>query len=165
MSTYNIVDPVIGAQAITARSTTAKHDLWTCVKAKDTASSHGIAEFVYVKGVASAEAFEWATLDFDAGNVVRLAANAKGKVGVLMSTLTASYYGWAQVAGHCDQAQCLTQFADNGNVYATGTAGAIDDASVAGDLIIGAVGASATVADSGVAEFDLDHPYIIDKLP
>ena len=54
-----------------------------------------------------------------------------------MAALTASYYGWVQISGKA-LGNCLTLFADNGYVYLTGTAGSIDDASVAGDFIHGA---------------------------
>lgn len=159
MPTWNITDPVIGVQPITDKSTTAKHPLGFQVKAKD--ATLGEASFMYVKGVASAEANEWCTFDLHAGAIVRSAAGAKGVVGITKATLTASYYGWIARRG-VHTGQCLTQFADNGKVFLTGTTGAIDDASVAGDLISGAVGRAATVADSGVSVFELYDPFVTD---
>ena len=159
MPTWNIVEPLVGPQAITAKSTTQKHPLGFTVRAHD--ATYGEGEFMYVKGVASAEAFEWATFDQHAGAIVRLAANGKGIVGITQATLTASYYGWIGRRGVMT-GQCLTQFADNGKVFATATAGAIDDASVAGDLVSGAVGRALTVADSGVTLFELNRPFMTD---
>ena len=72
-----------------------------------------------------------------------MAADAIGPVGVMMATLDAATdFGWVQISGKAI-GNCLTGFADNGKVYATATAGSIDDASVAGDLVVNAKGASA----------------------
>lgn len=156
---YTISDNIIGGQPISARSTTAKHPIGFEVKAKDPTYGNGL--FTYVKGVASAEKAEWCTFDQHAGAIVRAAANAKGMVGITMTTLTASYYGWI-CRGGVVSGQCLTQFADNGKVFLTGTTGAVDDASVAGDLVSGAVGRSTTGATTGWALFELDRPFVTD---
>lgn len=156
---YTITDPMVGAQPITDRSTTQKHPLGLHVKATDPTFGNGL--FMYVKGVASAENHEWCTFDQHAGAIVRLVAGAKGMGGITMTTLTASYYGWV-ARGGIVTGQCLTSFADNGKVFCTGTAGAVDDASVAGDLVSGAVGRALTVADSGVTLFELDRPFVTD---
>lgn len=148
-------------QAIADRSTTKKHDLGLEVYCKD--PTYGAAVFAYQKGVASATTQEWVTINMDDGTVTRLAANAIGPVGILMSTMTASFYGWVQRTGKAI-GKCLTQFADNGRVYITGTAGAVDDTSVAGDVVFNAKGASLTVVDSGVAEFEIDRPYVADRV-
>lgn len=156
---YIVSEPIIGAQPIADKSTTAKHPLGFVVEATD--STYGKGAFMYVKGVASAEAKEWCTWDQHAGAIVRSAANAKGTVGITVNTLTASYYGWIARKGVVT-GQCLTQMADNGKVFLTGTTGAVDDASVAGDLISGAVGRALTAADSGVTLFELDFPFVTD---
>jgi hypothetical protein len=63
-----------------------------------------------------------------------LAANAIGPVAFAMSANVASQYGWYQVYGKA-VGKVLASFADNANCYATATAGSIDDAVVAGDLV------------------------------
>ena len=156
---YTVNAPRIGVQPIATKSTTAKHPLGTLVQANDPTYGDGI--FMYVKGVASAESKEWCTWDQHAGAIVRAAANGKGTVGITVNTLTASYYGWIARKGVVT-GQCLTAHADNGKVFFTGTAGAVDDASVAGDLISGAVARALTVADSGVTLFELDMPFATD---
>ena len=148
-------------QAIADRSTTKKHDLGTIVQCKD--ETYGSGEFIYVDGVASCAIRNWVTINGDDGSITRLAANATGPCGVAMSTLTASYYGWVQISGKAI-GSCLTSFADNGRVYITGTAGSVDDASVAGDYVWNAKGASTTVVDSGVAEFELNRPFTADRV-
>ena len=48
-------------------------------------------------------------------------------------------------------------------VYATSTAGSIDDAVVAGDRVKLAIGASAVdTPSSGLAEFEIQRPYMDD---
>ncbi len=157
------VENLIGGQPIEEVSTERRHQLGTRVRAQD--SAHGIGEFVYVKGVASGAQYDWVTINADDWSVTRLAANAIGPVGVMMAALDATTdYGWVQIYGKVAAGKCLTQFADNGRVYATGTAGAVDDASVAGDVVHGAKGASLTVVSSGVAEFEISYPFMEDRV-
>lgn len=147
-------------QAIADRSTTKKAALGQIVRCKD--PDYGVGEFMYVSGVASCEANDWVTYNPDNFAITRLAANAIGPVGIAQAAITASYYGWIQISGKA-VGQCLTQYADNARVWATATPGAVDDASVAGDLVNNAKGASATVADSGVADFEIARPWVDDN--
>lgn len=149
------------SQNIDERSATKKFTLGTEVQAKH--ATYGNATFAYMQGVASTTVRDWVTLEMDSGAVVRLAANAIGPVGIAMATITASYYGWFARVGKI-LGKCLTQFADNGRVYITGTTAAVDDASVAGDVVWNAKGASATTVDSGYAEFEIDRPYVADRV-
>lgn len=157
--TWAVIDPVIGTQPIGDRDTTANHPLGTIVRARDIGSTnYGVGEFIYAKGVASCAIRNWVVVPSDDFTLVRAVANSVGPVGVAMAALTASYYGWVQISGKAI-GSCLTQFADNGYVYLTATAGSIDDASVAGDWISGAVGASSAVVGDLHAEFELSRPF------
>lgn len=81
-----------------------------------------------------------------------------------MSANVANQYGWYQRRGKA-VAKVAASFADNGNVYATATAGTADDAIVAGDRVKGAVGASAIDTPStGLAEMEIDNPFMDDAL-
>jgi hypothetical protein len=148
-------------QAIAERSATKRHDTGTIVHCKD--ETYGAGEFIYMKGVASCAIRNWVTLNHDDGTVTRLVADAIGAVGVAMATLTASYWGWFQISGKAI-GSCLTLFADNGRVYITATAGSVDDASVAGNYVWNALGASLTTVSSGVADFELNRPYVADRV-
>jgi hypothetical protein len=54
MSTYHIINPIVGMQDIADTSTTQNHVLGTIVQAKDIASTaYGSGEFIYLLGVAS----------------------------------------------------------------------------------------------------------------
>lgn len=118
-------------------------------------------EFIYLKGVASTEAGSWVSFD-EAGETALLTANAKGRVGIAKAAVVANKYGWYQVYGKNTEAKVLTGFADNGLVYCTATAGSVDDAVVAGDLVVGAIGRSAIA--SGVATMELSYPFVTDAL-
>lgn len=157
--------PQLGWQPINETSTTANHPLGTIVQARDFGTNaNGAGEFIYLKGAASTAVGDWATYNMDDGGTTRLVANAIGPVAVAMSANVASQYGWYQISGKA-VANCLAAFADNGNVYATATAGSVDDAVVAGDLVHNAKGASAIDAPAtGMAEFEIARPWCDDDV-
>lgn len=118
-------------------------------------------EYIYGKGVASCEAGSWVSFD-EALQATLLVADAKGRVGVAMAAIVAGTYGWFQIYGKNTIAKAAANFADNGLIYATATPGVIDDAVVAGDLVVGAMGRSAVA--SGVITAELNYPFITDTL-
>lgn len=155
---WTIRNPVIGTQAITDTSTTQNHPLGTIVHADD--PTNGAGEFVYLLGLADTGAGDWVTYNADDFTTTKLAANAIGPVGVAMSANVASQYGWYQIGGKVSSANCLTSFADNGKVFATASVGYVDDASVAGDIVVNAKGASTSTARS--ADFEIARPFVAD---
>ena len=159
---YTITDQVIGTQPIAVTETTQRHPLGTIVRANDPV--YGAGEFIYLKGAADVAIGSWVTYNLDDGSVTLLAANAIGPVGVAMSANVASQYGWYQISGKAI-GLCLAGFLDNANVYATATAGSVDDAVVSGDRVKLAVGASAIGTPSGsFAEFEISRPFMDDAL-
>lgn len=157
---YRFVDGRIGGQPIAETSTTANHPLGTVLRAVDPTYGEGL--FIYQVGVANTAVGSWATLNSDDGVTVLLAANAIGPVGIAMSANVASQYGWYQIYGKA-VGKALASYADNGLVFATGTAGSVDDAVVDGDMVHLAKGASAIDTPSaGFAEFEIAFPYTDD---
>jgi len=157
---FTITTPVVGAQPIAVTDTTQNHPLGTCVKAAD--PTYGAGEFIYLKGVASTVVGSWVTMHADDFTTSLLAANDIGQVAVAMSANVASQYGWYQIKGKA-VGKALAGYADNGLVYATATAGSVDDAVVAGDRVKKAIGASAVDTPStGLAEFEVDYPFMDD---
>lgn len=151
---------MVGAQPIAETRTDQKHPLGTRVDAYD--DTYGAGEFVYALGVASTVLGSWVTFLEDGWTTALLAANAIGQVGVSMSINVASSYGWYQVRGKAI-GKAAAAYADNGLVYATATAGTVDDAVVAGDRVKKALGASAVDTPStGLAEFEIDRPFMDD---
>lgn len=159
---YTINENMLIGQNIADTSTTAKATLGMIVRAKD--PTYGAGEFIYLKGVASTAVGSWVTYNSDDNSTALLAANAIGPVAVAMSANVASQYGWYQIAGKAI-GKALTGFVDNANVYATATAGSIDDAVVAGDRVKNAKGASAVdTPSSGLAEFEIQWPFMDDAV-
>lgn len=152
----------IGIQSISVTSTVQNHPLGMRIRATD--ASYGEGEFIYLKGLAATAIGTVVTFNHDDGTTALLAANAIGPVGVAMSANVADQYGWYQVYGK-GVAKVLAAFADNANCYATATAGSIDDAVVAGDLVKNMKGASAIdTPATGLAEIEMQHPFMDDGL-
>lgn len=159
---YVIVGGKVGMQDIAETSTTQRHVLGERVRAKD--PTYGEGEFIYLLGVASTAIASWITYSLDNGGTALLAANAIDPVAIAMSANVASQYGWYQIFGKA-VGKALAGFVDNANVYATATAGSVDDAVVAGDRVKCAKGASALDTPStGLAEFEIAYPYMDDGL-
>ena len=157
---FHITDQVIGSQAIASTSMTQQHPLGTIVRAVD--PTYGEGEFIYLAGVANTAIGSWVTFNMNDGSTALLAANARAPVGVAMSANVASQYGWYQISGKA-VGLALTGYADNALVYATATAGSVDDAAVAGDRVKEAKGASALGTPSaGFAEFEIHRPFMDD---
>jgi hypothetical protein len=160
---YYITNAIAGTQSIAETDTVQRHALGTIVDAYDPV--YGAGEFVYLAGVASTAIGSWVTFNRDDSTTALLAANAIGPVAVAMSANdAATKFGWYQITGKAI-GLCLALFADNANVYATATAGSVDDAVVAGDRVKNAKGASAIGTPSGsFAEFEIDRPFMDDAL-
>lgn len=159
---YTVAANMLLGQNIADTSTTQKHELGLIVKAKD--PTYGAGEFIYLLGAASTAVGSWVTYDQDGNTTTLLAANAIGPVAVAMSANVANQYGWYQITGKAI-GKALTGFVDNANVYATATAGSVDDAVVAGDRVKLAKGASAVDTPStGLAEFEIQRPFMDDGL-
>ncbi len=149
-----------GSQAIADTSTTQRHPLGTIVTAYD--PTYGAGEFIYLLGVASTAVGSWVTYNADDFSTTLLVANAIGPVAVSMSANVASQYGWYQISGKA-VGKALTGYVDNALVWATSTAGSVDDAVVDGDMVHLAKGASALDTPStGFAEFEIHRPYTDD---
>ena len=162
MSIWSPAENTLVGQRLEDTSTTAAHKVGTIVRCDH--PDYGAGEFIYLAGVASTAVGSWVTYNMDDGSTVLLAANAIGPVAVSMSANVASGYGWYQISGKA-VGKALASFADNANVYATATAGSIDDAVVAGDRVKNAKGASAVDTPStGLAEFEISRPWMDDAL-
>jgi hypothetical protein len=168
---FTIMDGFLGYPKINATSTApwigggtsnTTPPLGTVMRATD--PTYGSGEFIFLKGVASTVVGSWVTYNDDDYSTTLLAANAIGPVAVAMSANVASQYGWYQIQGKAI-GLTLAGFLDNANVYATATAGSVDDAVVAGDRVKGAKGASAIGTPSGsFAEFEIDRPFMDDAV-
>jgi len=117
----------------------------------------GANEYIFLKGVTNGALGSWVTFD-EVGVTTLLAADAFGPVAILLGAADATTKGvWACIYGLVS-GKVLTGFADNGYCYATSTAGSVDDAAVAGDLVHNAIGRSAI--SNGLATIQLWHPFV-----
>jgi hypothetical protein len=164
-TSWKFTEAQVGLQPIAETSTTQNHPLGIIRRAVEVSNSNGEGEFVYLKGVASTVAGSWVTYNTDDGTTALLAANAIGPVAVAMSAnAAATSYGWYQINGKA-VGKALAAFADDANVYATATAGSVDDAVVAGDRVKRCKGASALdFPSTGTAEFEIDRPFMDDAV-
>lgn len=155
----------VGVQGISVNSSTQQHPLGYRVHATDIGSAaYGNGEFIYLKGLANTAIGSVVTYNADDFTTALLAANAIGPVAVAMSACVANEFGWYQIYGK-GVGKVLALFADNANCYATATAGSIDDAVVAGDLVKNMKGASAIdTPATGLAEIEMQYPFMDDGL-
>lgn len=166
--TWRAVDGRIGMQPINQTSTTQQHPFGTIVRCRDVGTTnYGEGHFIYVKGVASGALNAWVGIRSKAGlTTLAVAGGAYSLIGTMMATLDATTkFGWVQIAGRAI-GKCLTQYADNAVVYLTSTAGSVDDASVAADVIVGAMGrngGTVTVGDLA-GEFELNRPFTLRRV-
>ena len=79
--------------------------------------------------------------DFKANTTTRAVAGSRGPAAVAMSANVADQYGWYMIEGSAI-VTCGT-VAANKPLYATATAGSVDDAVVSGDMILGMVSKTA----------------------
>lgn len=159
---WKMVSLTIGAQPIDVASTTQNHAFGSRIRGKDL-NGDGEAEFIYLQGKANTVVGSWVTYDLDNGSTTLLAANAIGPVAVAMSACDATTkFGWYCIFGK-PEAQMAANFADDGNIYATATAGVADDAVVAGDRVKEAYGAQ-TITSAGLAEVRISYPFMDDGL-
>lgn len=159
---FVIQEQTVGVQQIADVSDTQRHPLGLILEAADPVYFAG--EFVYLKGLAATAVGSWVTYNMDDGSTALLAANAIGPVAVAMGATVAGTFGWYQIQGKA-VGKVLAGYVDNADVYATATAGSVDDAVVAGDRVKNAKGASAIGTPSaGLAEFELSRPWMDDAL-
>lgn len=152
----------VGVQPIADISTTQNHPLGMIMRATD--PTYGAGEFIYLKGVASTVLGSWVVYNADDFSTALLVADAIGPVAIAMGINVAASYGWYQIQGKA-VGKVLAAFADNANIYATATAGSVDDAIVAGDRVKNAKGASAIDTPSiGLAEVEIARPFVDDGL-
>jgi len=159
--TFKHIGDGVLAQAFADTSTTQNLALGT--RAKGFSPTEGVAEFIYLLGVASTLMGSWVTYLPDNWGTKLLTADDIGPVAVAMSANVASQYGWYMIYGKVDAK--AKDVADNGKVYIDTTPGTCDDALVNGDHVHNATWASADdtgAASVGWAEVEIAYPFVDD---
>lgn len=154
---YLVSSDTLGFQPIDSTSTTKQHALGTTVRAVDTTNGEG--QFIYLAGVASTVAGDLVIYDQLAGTTTRAITTSRGPVAVAMSANVAGQYGWYQLHGAASVKAGAV--AANALVYATATAGTVDDAVVATAKVDGARFATADgTPAAGFAIVQMAHPSL-----
>lgn len=145
-------------QDIDQTSTVQNNPLGLVVKARDIseATAYGTGEFIYLKGVASTVVGSVVTYNEDHQTALLVQLAAVGPVAVAMSINGAANWGWYQRVGIAYMA-CDAVAAD-AQLYADDTAGRVDDAIVAGDLMFNAV--SVTLGVDNFLDANIANPYV-----
>lgn len=119
-------------------------------------------EWVYLAGVASCLLGDWVSYNAATYVAVRLAADAVGLVAIAPVAILAANWGWFIIYGFYATSNSDT-VAAAGGLFIDGTTGRVDDASVAGDMVYGAV---STAADAtNVLPVHLSYPYVTNTVP
>lgn len=155
---------MIGSQPIATVSTVKNHPLGTIVQASD--PTYGNAEFIYLTGVVGTVAGSWVTYDIN-GVSTLLAASAVGPVGIAMGANVASSYGWYMIHGKHSAALAWTTLtlASNAILYATASAGLVDDAVVSGDKIRRAKADEAKTSLAATVSVEIYRPDVNNEDP
>ena len=128
--------------------------------ARDVSGTRGDAEFIYLKGVASTVVGSIVLIKDDYSTSLA-AARDKGAMALATAIVDANTkYGWYQTLGVGVAATGGTGVSANAPLYLAGS-GAVDDAAVAGDQVIGM--RSQTATDTGTALVMMgSHPATAD---
>lgn len=119
--------------------------------------------YIYLKGITSTAAGSWVTYVASTGVTALLAADAVGPVAIAMAATNANTkFGWYMIAGSYASSASDTVAGANG-LFIDGTAGRVDDASVAGDMVYGAVATAADAAN--VLPVTIMYPYVTNTVP
>ena len=87
--------------------------------------------------------------------------NAVGRVAIATAAIVADKYGWYQIYGKNEDALAGAAITADKALY-LGTAGTVDDADVAGDLIKGAISRSAAGGAGSAFTVELNYPLVDD---
>ena len=119
-------------------------------------------EWIYLAGVASCVEGDWVSFNTSAYVAVRLAADAVGLVAIAPAAILAANWGWFLVRGFYATSNSDT-VAAAGGLFIDGTTGRVDDASVAGDFVNGAVSTAADTANK--LPVHITYPYVTNTVP
>lgn len=119
-------------------------------------------KWIYLAGVASCVEGDWISFNTGSFVAVRLAADAVGRVAIAPAAILAANWGWFMIKGFYPTANSDTVSAAGG-LFIDGTTGRVDDASVAGDFVNGAVSTAADTANK--LPVNITDPYCTNTVP
>lgn len=148
---------------VTQVDSSALHDIGTEIEMwDDTVGSR--ARFRYHRGVASVTTGDACILKAGDNACILVDDGVAGaeigaSVGIAMAAIVAASYGWFQVWGRAT-VNVAASFAADGLVYATTTAGTVDDAAGGGQILKARSESAIGTPAASQAYIDLDYPFI-----
>jgi len=148
---------------VTEIHTAQQFDIGTCVECRDTTVGSR-AIFAYHRGVAAVTVGDAVILKHTDDAAILLddgvaGAEIGGLVGFAMAAVVAANYGWFQVYGRAT-ANVASGFAADGLIYATTTAGTVDDAAGGGQVLNARSESAIDTPSTGKAYIDIWWPSI-----
>lgn len=146
-----------GLRPISETGDVQYHPLGTTAWATDV--TYGVAQFIYLAGVASTVAGDFVNYNMKTGATVRAVhggATSTGPGAVAMSDNIAGQFGWYAIFGAVPVVAATV--AADAPLYLTATAGSLDDSVVSGDRISGIIARAAT--SNGYATCQLAYPEV-----
>lgn len=120
-------------------------------------------EYIYLKGVTSCADGSWVVYGSDYTAVLAV-ADLQGNVAVANAAIdAATKFGWFTIFG-VETALVLASYdgTNGAGTYLTATPGSMDDTDVAGDAVHGAVGQTDRDTTTGMSQFILSYPFVLD---
>ena len=114
-------------------------------------------EYIYLQGVASTVLGDLVTYD-EVFLTTRAAAGGVGPCAIATAAVLANQFGWYLIVGS-GTLNTSAAVADNAKLFLTATAGAVDDTSVAGDQVVGAIARSAA-GGAGTITAQIRYPQV-----
>jgi hypothetical protein len=118
--------------------------------------------WIYLAGVASCVEGDWVSFNTSSYVAVRLIADAVGRVAIAPAAILAANWGWFLIKGFYATSNSDT-VAAAGGLFIDGTTGRVDDASVAGDFVNGAVSTGADTTNK--LPVHISYPYVTNTVP
>jgi hypothetical protein len=119
-------------------------------------------EYIYLKGVASTLVDDVVTFNATTYQTVRIVADAVGSVAIASAAILGANWGWYLILGFGTANSDTVAAA--GGLFIDGTAGRVDDASVAGDFVNGMVSTAADTANKLPVHLT-SYPYVTNTVP
>ena len=116
-------------------------------------------EWIYLRGTTAVITGGWVLIG-SAYVTSSAIADDQGRLAIAGTAHTADTFGWFQIYGQNNTALSRAAIAANAALFLTSVSGAVDDADVAGDAIVGAVSLSANVGSTTLV--DISYPFVHD---
>ena len=122
-------------------------------------------EYIYLKGVASTAVGSWVNFDTAADGTTALvdtavAGTQVGRLAVAKAAVVADKWGWYQVYGN-GSALALTGSTDTKNLFATSTAGSLDDSGAGAEVLVFGVFTTGAVNETTFLQaVVLNYPFM-----